>query len=225
MVHWNLGVISPILNCIDGETEAREEKTCPRAQSFRQKVALAARKRRLLKSSTQPADWHLLLSPQFSVCLCFRFLVYSCDWYVCPLLNSGFSPIEPLGTVLSLIWIESLLWLLAWSWCYFWVCWRCFPLAPCWAWVPTCTGCDTQLVRDKNRAWSQSACVLCFIHSATLLPRITISLQKGKASLNVILCMWTIKWVWVHFNFALCFLFLPSSRQGQPIHQALASGV
>lgn len=193
MIHWTLEIISSIPNCIDGESEAWEEK-CPRAQV------------RPLKSSTQQAWLALALLPSvFLLFICFHALVCSCYWYICPLLHSGFSPIETLGSVLGLIWnlcltpgLELVLFLSLLS---------LFPSGSSLGLSdsPTFAGCDT--LRGKNRAWCQSAWVLCFIYSDTLLPGISISLQKGKASLNVILCMWTTKWVWVHFNFALSFPF------------------
>lgn len=170
---------------------------CPRAYSLRQKkksstcskgkeTSVSALEKQRLVALTG------ICSSPLSLPLTYMFLFSSLQLW---LIRMSFTELWllPNGlqrTALDLIWSVCLD-LLARTWYYFWVCWHCPSQAPYWACLsPASAGCDTQLVRGKNRARSQSAWVLCSIHSDTLLPRISISLQNGKTSLNVILCVW-----------------------------------
>ena len=217
MVHQTLGVISPIPNCIDGETEAWEDKYW-RAHSFRQPMAFAARTRRLRSGSRKAArsqpDWHLLLSPQSPVCLFVSVAYFAAvtDTYV--LSWTLHSPHWTPGDCLELH-LEPCPDLLAWSWCYFWVCWHCGRHPPlslgsslglcephlCWLWHTASKGQKYGLI---SVCLSPMFCPLRHTASqAYYLP------AEWKGRFEYHFCVWTVKWVWVHFSFALSCPFCP----------------
>ena len=125
---------------------------------------------KLEKSSSEPA-WRICSSP-FSLLFAYLFssLVCSCDWYICPFLNSGFSPLDswrlswassgaqPRPLILKLVLCLSLL-----------------ALFPTPSPLGACLSPTVLVWQGKNSPGSQSAWVLCSVHSDTLLPGINIS--------------------------------------------------
>ena len=214
MVHQTGGVISPVPNGIDGETEAWEDKYWG-AQSFREPWHLyqeQGAQSKLEKSSSEPA-WRVCPSPS-SLLFAYLFspLVCSCDWFVCPFLHSGFSPLDswrlswascgaqPRPLILKLVLYLSLLAL--------------FPtpgLLSRPVWAP-----PVLVWQGKNSPGSQSSWVLCSVHSVTLLLRINIScrleMQVWILVLNV-----NYKVSLGTFQFWLFSPLLPSHSQGQLI--------
>lgn len=133
------------------------------------------------KAALRGPEWHLLFPSVSHLLIRFCSLVWGCDWDIIlywtldsPHWTPEDCPGLDLESLPQLLGLELVLFLSLLALSHFG-----FLMGPVWA-MPVLAVIHPG--GGINRVWSQPAWVLCSVHSDILLPRINISLQKGKES-------------------------------------------